>query len=85
MSFDKKTGIAEQTGCCEPEEVERHPDPKFSFMEQTAPAETTSKHITKTFWKIETANAIFWMYLGGTAQKMFLFRNKTFLFFKIES
>ena len=21
---------------------------------------------TKTFWKIETANAIFWMYLGGT-------------------
>ena len=21
----------------------------------------------KTFWKIETANAIFWMYLGGTA------------------
>ena len=22
---------------------------------------------TKTFWKIETANAIFWMYLGGTA------------------
>ena len=22
---------------------------------------------SKTFWKIETANAIFWMYLGGTA------------------
>ena len=21
----------------------------------------------KTFWKIETAHAIFWMYLGGTA------------------
>ena len=38
----------------------------------------------KTFWKIETANAIFWMYLGGTAKKIF-FRNKTFLFFKIES
>ena len=38
---------------------------------------------TKTFWKIETANAIFWMYLGNTAKKCF-FRNKTFLFFKIE-
>ena len=25
----------------------------------------------KTFWKIETANAIFWMYLGGTAKKIF--------------
>ena len=23
--------------------------------------------VTKTFWKIETAHAIFWMYLGGTA------------------
>ena len=23
--------------------------------------------ISKTFWKIETTNAIFWMYLGGTA------------------
>ena len=23
--------------------------------------------LSKTFWKIETANAIFWMYLGGTA------------------
>ena len=39
----------------------------------------------KTFWKIETAHAIFWMYLGGTAKKIFFFRNKTFLFFKIES
>ena len=39
----------------------------------------------KTFWKIETGNAIFWMYLGGTASKNFFFRNKTFLFFKIES
>ena len=38
----------------------------------------------KTFWKIETANAIFWMYLGGTAKKK-IFSNKTFLFFKIES
>ena len=38
----------------------------------------------KTFWKIETANAIFWLYLGGTAKKIF-FRDKTFLFFKIES
>ena len=25
----------------------------------------------KTFWKTETANAIFWMYLGGTAKKNF--------------
>ena len=25
----------------------------------------------KTFWKIETANAIFWLYLGGTAKKIF--------------
>ena len=39
----------------------------------------------KTFWKIETANTIFWMYLGGTAKKIFFFSNKTFLFFKIES
>ena len=23
--------------------------------------------VLKTFWKIETANAIYWMYLGGTA------------------
>ena len=23
--------------------------------------------LAKTFWKIETAHAIFWMYLGGTA------------------
>ena len=34
----------------------------------------------KTFWKIETAHAIFWMYLGGTAKKTF-FRNKTFFVF----
>ena len=27
--------------------------------------------IAKTFWKIESANAIFWMYLGGTAKKKF--------------
>ena len=27
--------------------------------------------VIKTFWKIETANAIFWMYLGGTAKKIF--------------
>ena len=46
MWFDKKTGIAEQTGSCEPEEVGQLPDPKFSSMEQTAPAETTSKHMT---------------------------------------
>ena len=26
---------------------------------------------SKTFWKIESANAIFWMYLGGTAKKNF--------------
>ena len=35
--------------------------------------------------KIRTASAIFWIYLGGKAQKIFLFRNKTFLYFKIES
>ena len=34
--------------------------------------------MAKTFGKIKTANAIFWIYLGGTV-------NKTFLFFKIES
>ena len=34
--------------------------------------------LLKTFWKIETANAIFWMYLGGTAKKNFFFSNKTF-------
>ena len=27
----------------------------------------------KTFWKIETANALFWMYLGGTAQNIYIF------------
>ena len=34
----------------------------------------------KTFWKIETANAIFWMYLGGTAQKIFFLGIKLFCF-----
>ena len=29
--------------------------------------EVLCKFPGKTFWKIETANAIFWMYLGGTA------------------
>ena len=28
---------------------------------------------TKTFWKIEMAHAIFWMYLGGTAKKNIFF------------
>ena len=29
--------------------------------------ETRQESKFKTFWKIETAHAIFWMYLGGTA------------------
>ena len=39
---------------------------------------------TKTFWKIESPNVISWIHLGGTAKKKIFFRNKTFLFFKIE-
>ena len=38
--------------------------------------------------KIRTANAIFWISLGifrDYGQKIFLFRDKTFLYFKIES
>ena len=35
---------------------------KISFLEES---EYVAK--PKTFWKIETAHAIFWMYLGGTA------------------
>ena len=35
---------------------------------------------SKTIWKIETANAIFWMYLGGTAQKIFFLGIKLFCF-----
>ena len=47
---------------------------------------TTSYHMyIKTFWKIDMANAIFWMYLGGTTKIFFFFRNKTFLFFKKEN
>ena len=34
----------------------------------------------KTFWKIESANAIFWMYLGGTAKKKFFLVIKFFCF-----
>ena len=28
---------------------------------------------SKTLWKIEKAHAIFWMYLDGTAQRIFFF------------
>ena len=38
---------------------------------------------TKTFWKIESVNKVCFDVDNG--QKNFLFRNKTFLFFKIES
>ena len=44
--------------------------------------------LLKTFGKIETASAIFRDYLGmfrEQGQKNIFFRNKTFLFFKIES
>ena len=37
--------------------------------------------LPKTFGKIETAKAIFWIWYG---LKNYFFRNKTFLFFKIE-
>ena len=44
--------------------------------------------LPKTFGKIETASTIFWDYLGmfrEYSQKNIFFRNKTLLFFKIES
>ena len=43
---------------------------------------------TKTFTKIRTASAIFWIYLDILRDydlKNIIFRNKTFLFFKVES
>ena len=46
---------------------------------------TLQMYSPKPSLKIRTASAIFWIYLGGKAQKIFLFRNKTFLYFKIES
>ena len=36
----------------------------------------------KSFWKIERANAICWMYLDSTAKNFFFFRNKTFFVFQ---
>ena len=45
-------------------------------------------NLTKPSLKIRIASAIFWDYLGmcrDYGQKNILFRNKTFLFFKIES
>ena len=43
---------------------------------------SVSSTYPKPSLKIKTANAIFWIYLG---LKNIIFRNKTFLFFKIES
>ena len=33
---------------------------------------------TKTFWKIESPNAISWIHLGGTAKKIFFLGIKLF-------
>ena len=30
-----------------------------------------SMELSKTFWKIESPNAISWIHLGGTAKKIF--------------
>ena len=35
---------------------------------------------TKTFWKIESPNAISWIHLGGTAKKKFFLGIKLFCF-----
>ena len=48
----------------------------------------TLYYIPKPSLKIRTASAIFWIYLGifrDYGLKDIIFRNKTFLFFKIES
>ena len=37
---------------------------------------------TKTFWKIESPNAISWIHLGGTAKKKFFLGIKLFCFSK---
>ena len=40
------------------------------LVDRQKPATICFEVSSKTFWKIETANAIFWKYLGGTAKKL---------------
>ena len=49
-------------------------------LHKNDPPADISATVSKTFWKIESANAIFWMYLGGMAKKKFFLVIKLFCF-----